>query len=313
MQLHRSLTTSALTLLAIVSAGSCSAAPGDRANPSGPPVPASSEFWTRWGDGRAELAAYDVTVMRYGAPRAGRAVLIWVTEPMDARTWIKDDRGTVPPEHRVNVLKLNHTLSFRTGIYPYSVMTSAFSPVDGLFPERFAPAKISFTAQEWCGHVYQALEIERGRFHDEIDSYFQSEGERARTVKTAPGTLYEDALWIQLRELDGPFHGGEDWSGDLVPTLWSSRKAHAEIAAVPATIRREEAERDGAPVTRFVLEAGSVTKTIDVERALPHRLLGWETSEGERGAVLGSARLPYWQLNAPGDESWLGEIGLGDR
>ena len=76
--------------------------------------------------------------MRYGKPRQGKLVLVYVAEPMDRRTWIKDDQGDVPRAFQVDMLKLNQMLSFRTGIHPYSVMTNVFSPVEGVGRERFA-------------------------------------------------------------------------------------------------------------------------------------------------------------------------------
>lgn len=277
-------------------------APGER-------VEVSKTFTRHWRDGKAELSGYEVTTMRYGHARKGHAVLIYVTEPMDRRTWIKDD-ALDAGDHQVDVLKLNHQLTFRTGIYPYSVMTSVFAPVGGQGRERFAPAKISLTAQEWCGHVYHQLHPKGTRLHGELHSYFGSEGNRRQTIATPAGTLYEDALLIQLRELDGPFAGGGDWSGSLVPSLWWTRTAHRPPRPVPATIRRSLATRDGARVTRFEVERAGVTWTYDVEQTYPHRILGWSSSRGERGRLLGSTRLPYWKLNGPGHERYLEQLGL---
>jgi len=66
---------------------------------------------------------------------------------MDGRTWVKDDKGTVDRSHKRAVLKLNRVQTFRTGIYPYRVMTSVFAPVNGgdAGPgrERFSPTKIN--------------------------------------------------------------------------------------------------------------------------------------------------------------------------
>lgn len=273
-------------------------------------VPASAAFKKRWWDGKAELSGYKVTTMRYGEARAASVVLIYVTENMDRRSWIKDDRGDVPAKHKVPVLKLNRMLKFNTGIYPYSVMTSVFSPLDGQGRERFAPAKISLGSQEWCGHVHHAVHPKGARYHSRIQSYFSSEGDRAETVTTAAGTLYEDALLIQLRELDGPFNGGKDWSGQLVPTLWSVRKAHQPLRPVAATIRRSVGSRDGTPVTRFVVKRGSLTTTLDVEQAAPRRILGWRGSDGEQAALLKTTRLAYWKLNKPGGEVYLKQLGL---
>jgi hypothetical protein len=274
------------------------------------PQSASAAFWTRWSDGKAELMGYETVTPRYGELRKGTTVLVYVTEEMNKRSLIKDDTGQVPDTEKEVVLKLNHMLEFRTGIYPYHVMTSTFCPVGSFDRERFAPVKIAFSGQEWCGHVYHVLKPTRANYTSEIRSYFSSEGEAESVVSTEPGTLYEDALWIQLRELDGPFAEGGDWSGTLVPALWSVRKAHASFGPTPATIRRSTAERDGVPVTRFELRYAAFTRTFEVERDGDHRILGWSTSDGERATFLKSTRLPYWTLQGEGDERYLSELGL---
>lgn len=271
--------------------------------------PVSARFNSHWRDGRAEVAGYAVTVSRYGQLRKGRAVLITVTEPMDARTWIKDDRNQAG-EHRVEVLKLNHAVTFDTGIYPYSLLTSVFAPVKRAGIHRFAPAKISFSAQEWCGHVYQQIHPKGDRFHSELHSYFGAEGDRGETVGTARGTLYEDALWIQLRELDGPFAGGGNWSGQLVPSLWQRRKAHLPLRPVPAVIRRAKATAQGREVTRFTLTYAGVTRTFDLEPDYPHRILAWRSGDGSGGRLLKSTRLAYWELNKLGDERYRQQLGF---
>ena len=292
---------SLVALLALPSGGAGAAADAAKASPA---------FWKAWGDGKAELSGYKVTTNRYSSPRNGRLVLIYVTEPMDRRIWVKDDAGDVPAADRVNVMKLNQALTFQTGIYPYSVMTSTFAPVDGRSPERFAPVKVVLSAQEWCGSVYRRLLPKAGVFQSDLHSYFHKEGDKLSDVTVPAGTLYEDALWIQLRELDGRFAGGGDWSGAIVPSLWSTRKAHVALTAVNGSIKRSDAMRDGIPVTRFVVAIGSVTKTIDVEKAEPHRILGWTTTDGETASILKTTRLPYWQLHDPGDERYLSQLGL---
>lgn len=307
-------------LLAVVG---CSGEPAAEEFQLRPSVGASQAFWDHWSDGKAELSAYEIVTPRYGEPRNGRVVLIYVTEEMNTQTLIKDDTGDVPPEDKEVVLKLNHTLKFRTGIYPYSVMTSVFSPVGSAGRERFAPVKISFTAQEWCGHVFQMVKPRIDGFDNSIRSYFSWEGDRDETIETAPFTLYEDALYIQLRELDGPFEGGGDWSGRLVPSIWTRRKSHMPLRPVDATITRETGVRDGTAVTSFTLRCEIPTaapdgeirpvpfwRRFDVEAAMPHRILAWETGDGEHAEMLGSTRLPYWRLNANGGEVYLKELGL---
>jgi len=279
-------------------------------NLAGVPVAvAGGAFHRLWYDGNAELSGYRVTTPRYGEARSGEMALIYVTEPMNRRTWVKDDDAA--PRERVNVLKLNQSFGFLAGIYPYSVMTSVFAPIDDWGGERFAPVKITITVQEWCGHVFQALWPGRGVLEAQIASYFASEGE-ARTETPVPvGTLYEDALLIQLRELDGPFAGGGDWTGSMVPSLWRVRRQHAPVAPVAATIRRSLHGEGDKAVTRFVLEAGNYQRTFDIEIAAPRRVLGWTTSDGEEVRLRATTRLPYWTLNHRGDERYRDQMGIG--
>jgi hypothetical protein len=270
---------------------------------------ASSAFWQHWGDGKAELSGYSITTMRYGQARKGKTALIYVTEPHDKRSLIKDDRAG--GDNKLNVIKLNHTLTFDTGIYPYSVMTSVFTPVDAYDKlERFSPSKIALSAQEWCGHVYHKVVPQTGVMRSSIRSYFASEGETEESVKVGDKVIYEDALLIQLRELDGAFAGGGNWSGKLVPTLWATRKAHRALRPVDATITRSEAQVGGKTVSRFVLAYGSITRTFDIEKASPRRVLGWTVSDGEVATLLKTTRLPYWSLHNNGQESERAKLGL---
>lgn len=277
--------------------------------PESPRQRASEGFWDHWGDGRAELSGYEMTVARYGAPREAVTTLIYVTEPHDRNTWIKDD-GAESPD-RVEVLKLIRSTHFLTGIYPYSVMSSTFAPVADWGTARFQPTRINLDVQEWCGSVSQRVWPGPGRVRSLRLSYFADEGESLVEAVVPEGTLYEDALLIQLRELDGPFNDGEDWRGWLIPELWRIRGTHGPVAPVEATITRTDATRNGVPVTRFVLEAEAYTRTFDVESAFPRRVLAWETSEGDAASLMSTERLAYWSLNGPGAEAFRAELGLG--
>ena len=128
--------------------------------------------------------------------------------------------------------------------------------------------------QEWCGSVTQRVFPGQDKVRSVRLSYFENEGETRRQLDVDEGTLYEDALLIQLRELDGPFQGGEDWQGPLVRELWSLRTGHRAIQPVQARITRSDASPGGVPVTRFRLEAGEYWRTYDVEQAAPRRVLG---------------------------------------
>lgn len=316
---HRTRLTPALLALALTACARPVAPPQSHAarraeTPTFPAFPASPRgrageaFNARWSDGRAELSGYRATVNRYGEMRPAELMLLYVTEPMSRRTWIKDDNAS--GDDRVGVIKLNASLKFQTGVYPYSVLTSVFAPVDRWRDEPFAPVKISLSVQEWCGHVFHAVWPGEDRFTSQMLSYFADEGESRDEVTTPAGALYEDALLIQLRELDGAFANGRDWRGAIVPSLWNARRSHRPLAPVDATIVRSRTTLDGADVTRFELRYGDYVRTFDVEAAEPRRVLAWRVSDGEEARLIRTARLPYWQLNHNGDERRRDEFGL---
>ncbi|NUM66522.1 hypothetical protein HUU39_14855 [candidate division KSB1 bacterium] len=81
---------------------------------------AAQDFWSWWGDGKAELSSYQTKTQRYGELREGYAVLVYVTEEISRTTRIKVESDAIPPADRAPVLKLNHVVKFPTGIYDYS-------------------------------------------------------------------------------------------------------------------------------------------------------------------------------------------------
>ena len=130
-------------------------------------------FWKHWGDGQAELAGYDLTYPRYGELRRGTAVAIFVTETFSNELRVKADPGKHSRSDQFPVMKLNLIHDFPTGLYDYNMMTSAFvalKPVNGR-PAGW-PTKVSFSSQEWCGHVYQQLLFDKNKVRHQVHSYF---------------------------------------------------------------------------------------------------------------------------------------------
>ncbi|RMD73211.1 MAG: septum formation inhibitor Maf, partial [Bacteroidetes bacterium] len=72
------------------------------------------QFTEYWYTGQGELNSYALTQWRYGEPRAGEAVLVFVTEPFSQRKQVKLDRPEADPTDAVSVLKLNHIRKFPT-------------------------------------------------------------------------------------------------------------------------------------------------------------------------------------------------------
>ncbi|HUF78279.1 MAG TPA: hypothetical protein VMR44_05115 [Thermoanaerobaculia bacterium] len=294
---------------------------GDERAPDARSPGFDSPFWQHWGDGRAELAGYELVTPRYGEPRRGTAVAIFVTEPFSEAARVKADE-TGPGTFQV--LKLNLARDFPTGIYDYHLMTSAFVALEasaGLAPG--APAKVSFSAQEWCGHVYEQALFRRDGADLSLHSYFEGEADRASALPGGPG-LSEDALLIWARGLAWPAVApGETATAPILTSLERSRLRHRPVAWEEAELSRAAETREvTVPAGTFEVEearavvrgaTGERTWSFQVEKAPPQRIVAWESSDGERAELLGADRLAYWRLNAPGGERYLERLGLRPR
>ena len=274
----------------------------------------SNTFWAHWGDGRAELDGYRLTQPRYGSPRTGSAVYIFVTEDFSDSLRVKADPGRHPAADVYPVMKLNAVRHFQTGIYDYKVMTSSFLRVASGWPV----AKVSFSSQEWCGHVYHQLLPRGGKVDGVYHSYFDGEADGQDNLAQPEGGVYEDALPILLRGWGTVYlRPGESRKVAFLPSLLHARLDHKKLAWGQATISRSAATiRLKVPAGAYdasvwtVAEEGGRTVTYQIEAAAPYRLVRWSADTGEEAVLLGSTRLSYWKLNGPGGESHLPEIGL---
>jgi hypothetical protein len=275
---------------------------------------AAADFWKHWGDGRAEVNAYDLTQPRYGQERKGTAVLIFVTEDFSDSLRVKADPGTHPASDVYPVLKLNAVRDFQTGIYDYNVMTSTFLRVASGWPV----AKVSFSSQEWCGQVWHQLVPRGGRIDGISHSYFDGEADGTDELQRPDNGVLEDALPIVLRGWKGEFlEPGESRTVPFLPSLLHARLQHEPLAWLSATIVRSAGTSEiTVPAGRFEVTTYSVRiddgreLTFAIEAALPWRLIRQTGPDGEELVLKGSKRLSYWQLNSEGDETHLKEIGL---
>jgi hypothetical protein len=275
----------------------------------------AQDFWKHWGDGQAELSGYRLTQPRYGETRSGTAVLIFVTEDFSDRLRVKADPGRHPEADTYPVMKLNAVRDFSTGVYDYNVMTSTFLRVRDDWPL----AKVSFSSQEWCGHVWHQIVPRGDRVEGVFHSYFDGEADGEDALERPDGGVYEDALPIVLRGLRGEYlASGESRTVPFLPSLLHARLQHEPLKWTRATISRaQETSRIEVPAGKYEVSVYTVevddgrTLTFAIESAAPHRLIRQTGPDGEELALLGSERMAYWKLNAPGGEKHLAEIGLG--
>ena len=281
------------------------------------PAEKPNGFWDYWGDGKGEVSSYRVIVPRYGELREGFSVLVFVTEDISRTTRIKVESNVIPPKDRVPVLKLNRVVKFTTGLYDYSLMTSTFSSVNAeLGRTPFEPLKISFSAQEWCGHVVQILMPQREQVELTLHSYFQSEGDQKRNIKLPANAAYEDNLPIWIRELNGDvLTTGQKRDLQIFPSSWNSRAAHQQADFQTGWIIKEDGEtlkslEGNAATYRWTWQVGNRKETYWVEKNYPRRILKWNSSDGGSGEIKKTLRVPYWQLHNNSDLPYREQLGV---
>lgn len=282
--------------------------------------PASAQSWeTLWNDGRAELDGYSLVMPRYGELRRGTVVLIFVKEDLSNGARVKADPGRHPPEDVFPVMKLNVAKDFQTGIYDYNLMTSVFTQLVPHSGRRAgSPAKIVFSAQEWCGAMFEELLFEAKEVRQHRFSYFDGEGDESKTMARPEGSVTVDELPILVRGLPVDLlRPGESRELAILPSLERARLLHRPLDWSKGKLSRGsgttklETQAGGFEVETWTADLGNGDRyTYDVERAAPRRLIRWQGPDGEVATLTGSARLEYWKLNREGGESHLSALGL---
>ena len=255
--------------------------------------PISEEFKKYWYAGDAEITSYELEQIRYGETRNGKAVLIYVTEPFLKDKQVKAD-GNNPDN--IPVLKLNSTKNYLTGIYPYSIMSSSFYPVN----DAGHAIKVSFSAQEWCGQVYAQLN-NRDQFEIASHSYFESEGDQQLKLEK---NILENELWNKIRINPKSLPVGDI---NIIPSLEYIRLSHKDLKAYKASITLTE----NSNIKTFQITYPALERTLEINfsSAFPYSIESWSESYksgfGEnaktmtsKGTRINTLKTPYWRQNS---------------
>ncbi|MGB5385891.1 MAG: septum formation inhibitor Maf [Eudoraea sp.] len=269
------------------------------------PNPLSPEFKEYWYAGEAEITSYKLEQARYGELREGHAVLIFVTEPFLADKQVKADRSN---SENIQVLKFNSTKKYFTGIYPYSIMSSSFYPVQ----DNQHAVKISSSIQEWCGHVYAQLN-NREDFEYEAHSYFEGEADEEFKMEK---NILENELWNKLRINPNGLPQGEL---QIIPSLEYIRLTHKEIKPYKAMgSLTQKGEMSSYSVTYPELER---TLIINFSTTFPYTIESWsdEFKSGfganaktlkSKATKIKTITTPYWRQNSNADIVLRESLGL---
>jgi len=272
-------------------------------------------FSKYWYSNKAELTHYDLNQARYGEMRKGDAVLIFVTEDFLKDKQVKYEFGD--KNNAVPILKLNFTRKFYTGIYPYSVMTSIFTPVDYA---NHATMKVTASMQEWCGHSFLQLNNRGNKYDIQLRSYFQSEGDQEFQIDTS---LLEDEVWTRIRLNPQTLPTGDI---EIIPGTQFARFRHFKLKAEKATATLNttvDSKLSDSDIQIYTLNYRNIKRrlTIKFEKAFPHHILAWEETTmsgfGKNAKLLTttavrtkSLMLDYWRKNKTSDAHFREELGL---
>lgn len=313
-----------LALAALLLEGASCQQGGVAADPAAAPSYDAS-YRARWRDGKAELAGYSLRYPRYGELRRGTAVMITVTEPFDPASRVKPEKAS---SDHFQAIKLNLIQDFATGIYDYNMMTSAFVATDPVLGRAAgSTTKVSFSSQEWCGHVYAQLLFDADAVRLTSHSYFEAEADESRKLVYPRQGLSEDTLPLWARGLAGPaLVPGQSIRVPLLGSLVRTRLKHVPLSWDSVTLTRHAGtQRLAVPAGSFEVErltaetagegAGGTARvwTFLVEKAHPRRVVSWLRDDGLTAELLGAKRLAYWQLQKEGHDKHLKDLGLTPR
>jgi hypothetical protein len=275
--------------------------------------PKSKDFNNYWYSGQAELTRYELKQARYGEIHEGEAVLIFVTEDFRTDAQVKyegGDRNNVE-----SVLKLNFTRKFFTGLYPYSMMSSIFTPVN----EKKPTIKVTTSSQEWCGHTFSQLNLKKNTYQCQLLSYFQNEGDQNFTVEAA---LLEDEIWSKIRLNPSSLPLGDI---DIIPGTMFLRLKHKGLGVEQATASStatKDASLSSEELTTYRIDYKTLGRSLSItfESKFPYAIVAWEeeipAGFGKSGTLTTRAvrthsiRNDYWSKNGNENSDLRKTLGL---
>lgn len=220
----------------------------------------SQAFKDYWFAGNAELTSYKLSQERYGDLHDGTAVMIFVTEDFLPEIEVKANH---PSETTIPVLKMNQVKKYNTGIYPYSVMTSAFNPLNN---EAHA-LKVSHSMQEWCGHFYGQIN-NRKSFEVTSHSYFEGEADQSFSLDK---TWLESEIYNLIR-----IHPEELPTGEIniIPGFEYSRMSHQKLSPHSAMASMQQ----GDSISIYTLTYPNLKRELAIyfNSDFPYEIERWE-------------------------------------
>ena len=250
----------------------------------------SQEFKHYWFNGLAEITSYELRQVRYGSLREGTAVNIFVTENFLANEQVKANSEN--PDN-IAVLKLNQVKKFITGIYPYSLMTSTFNPIES----KNHAIKSTHSMQEWCGQIYMQMN-NRKKFEFQLHSYFEGEADANFTLEK---TWLENEIWNLIRLNPDELPTGEF---TMIPSFEYARLYHNDLRI--ENVKGSLVQGDSLTTYRLTYPDLKRELIIFFNSSFPFEIERWEEIHPNglktEATKMKRIQLDYWRKNDLNDE-----------
>ena len=266
-----------------------------------------SLFNAYWYSGKAEIRTYNLIQSRYGELHEGTTTVIFVAQPFLKTKGVKPDNPKNSKD-QVQVLKMNLLKKFGTGIYPYSMMLSTFTPLN----ETQGVIKASASGQEWCGHIFSQMNQRKGHYDVASFSYFEEEGD---TQFTLPTVFTEDEIWSRIR-LD--YQNLPQGDIDIIPGLYYTRLEQHAFKAEKAKASLQIHEDESIYTVTYPKRQRTLAITFNT--VFPHEIVKWEETYADKRApnkrltttaILNESKnIDYWNYNAEKYKSIRKELGV---
>lgn len=246
---------------------------------------------TLWGDGNAEVSIYQAQERRYKTTYPAEVRHLLVRESFGPNAQVKTDNWQQPGAYPV--IKLIQFTSFPTGTYKYEISHSAF------WDARSGDLiKWSLAHADSCGNTYkQANRTPPGPWRYRAFTYWDGMDESDVSVTPPANTLFYDELPFRLRLID--------WGRVTlfeVPLVFSTISSKADKLEWRSAAFAVEKIREGWRVT---VKHARGSDQLTFSLASPHVLQRWDRWDDTSLTLKSTVRIPYWQLNQPGDERYL--------
>ena len=270
------------------------------------------KFDKYWNQGKGEITSYELEQARYGELHKGHAVLIFVTEPFSKSKQVKLNTIHRNEEDVVQVLKLNFSKKFATGIYDYSILQSVFTPID--INNYDNTIKVTTSIQDWCGHTFTQLNLQTYKYKVLLNSYFESEGDQEFQIEQS---ILEDELWNLIRIAPSELPTG---SFQMIPSIATTRLQHhsLDIEDVEASL---SPHADNKELMTYALNFSISQRSLKIHyhKKFPHEIEGWEETYIDSGKELTTKATrkktllcDYWNKNRILNNDLRKELGLED-